>query len=311
MSECVGMPKGMVAALRAAAAEKDPIPAIRRAVCENAGDFAPSEETLREWSRAVRLPGVHENLVWYHMRAECGYEPVPGSAQVAAWLRAHGEELADVTPLDLRRATLYHSDWSIHARRPIAAAEYADAPGLTARIWAEMRAAGAAAAVGRWDHERPTYGGALFATSGESRTVHIGVDVFMDAGTPVFAPLDGVVHSFADNAAKFDYGPCVVLAHDVGGGVPKFFTLYGHLDRQTLRDLRVGDVVRRGGVIGRMGPYPDNGDWPPHVHVQLIMDMLNFRGDFNGSCRKSQRDVWLSLCPDANLVTQVKWPAVL
>jgi len=148
MSECVGMPKGVIAALRAAASEPDPMPALRRVVRERAGDFAPSEQTLWEWSRAVHVSGVPENLVWYHLRAECGYEPVPGSAQAAAWLRAHGEELADVTPLDLRRATLYHSDWSIHARRPIAAAEYADAPGLTARIWAEMRAAGAAAAVG-------------------------------------------------------------------------------------------------------------------------------------------------------------------
>lgn len=295
----------MLAALRAAANQRDPIPALRRAVREHIGRGAPSEEMLRAWSREVHVPGVHENLLWYHLRAECGCEPVPGSAQVAAWLRTHADELAHVTPLDLREAKLFHSDWSVGAREPITADWYSDAPGLTARIWAAMHAAGAQAAVGRWDHERPTYGGALFATQGESRSVHIGVDVFMDAGTPVFAPLDGVVHSAADNAAPFDYGPCVVLEHHVGAGVPKFYTLYGHLDRATLAEMHVGQTIGRGERIGRMGPFPENGDWPPHVHVQLILDMLNFHGDFNGSCRKSQRDVWLSLCPDANLITRI------
>ena len=291
--------------LAAAACAADPIPALRASVGVIAREQHVDERMLHAWSRALRVPGVHANLLEYMLRAECGYEPVPGSRRVVEWLRAHGDELADVTPVDVRRARLFHSDWSVGAREPIAAEEYADAAAFTARIWRAMHAAGAEAAVGSYDHERPTYGGALFATTGEPRSVHLGVDIFMDAGTLVFAPLDGVVHSAADNAAKFDYGPCVVLEHDVGGGAPKFYTLYGHLDRQTLQDVRVGDVLRRGERIGRMGPFPDNGDWPPHVHVQLIMDMLDFRGDFNGSCRKSQRDVWLSLCPDANLLTRV------
>ena len=283
----------------------DPIPALRAAMRSIAEEQPVDERTLHEWSCKLRVSGVHAHLLEYTLRTECGYEPVPGAQRVVDWLRAHGDELADVTPVDVRRASLFHSDWSVGAREPIAAKEYADAAAFTARIWRAMHAAGAEAAVGSYDHERPTYGGALFATTGEPRSVHIGVDIFMHAGTPVFAPLDGVVRSFADNAAKFDYGPCVVLEHDVGGGAPKYFTLYGHLDRDSLREVHVGKRIACGERIGRMGPFPENGDWPPHVHVQLIMDMLDFRGDFNGSCRRSQRDVWLSLCPDANLVTRV------
>jgi peptidoglycan LD-endopeptidase LytH len=231
---------------------------------------------------------------------------VPGASAVVAWLRDHSATLCDITALDLSTCALVYSDWSVTAADFIPPEQYDDAARFTARIWAEMRAAGAAAAIGGYDHIRPSYGGALFqADQAESRTVHIGLDIFMDAGTPLFAPLDGTVHSLAFNDAKFDYGPCVVLQHTVDSAVPVFYTLYGHLDLPSLAALHPGQAIRAGTQFARMGNFPENGDWPPHVHVQLILDMLDKRGDFNGSCKPSQRDVWLSLCPDSNVITRV------
>jgi len=57
--------------------------------------------------------------------------------------------------------------------------------------------------------------------------------LFAPAGTPVFAPLGGVVHAFADNSAPLDYGPVIILRHDVNGVT--FYTLYGHLSRASLQ----------------------------------------------------------------------------
>jgi 4-aminobutyrate aminotransferase-like enzyme len=45
-----------------------------------------------------------------------------------------------------------------------------------------------------------------------------------------------------------------------------------------------------------------NGGWTPHVHFQIITDLLDLSCDFPGVARPSQRDVWLGLCPDPNLV---------
>ncbi|MEO6446181.1 MAG: aminotransferase class III-fold pyridoxal phosphate-dependent enzyme, partial [Gemmatimonadaceae bacterium] len=50
-----------------------------------------------------------------------------------------------------------------------------------------------------------------------------------------------------------------------------------------------------------------NGGWPPHLHFQVICDLLGREGDFPGVARARERAVWLSLCPDPALM--VKLPA--
>lgn len=295
--------------MRTAAQLADPLPALRSAVSRWHIDTPLTETAIEALCGSIAVEGLHPSLLCYSLRAACGYEPVPGSARVVDWLRANAHAIGRLVPIELQTAPLTYTDWSVTAPEFIGPEQYDDAAGFTARIRAAVSVAGAQAAIGGYDHVRPAYGGPLFQAAAEMRTVHLGLDVFMDAGTPVYAPLDGLVHSAADNAAKFDYGPCMVLVHRVSPDVPVFHTLYGHLDRAALERLRPGTPVKRGDLLGRMGPYPENGDWPPHVHLQLIVDMLDRRGDFNGSCRPSQRDVWLSLCPNANLVARV--PATL
>ena len=68
------------------------------------------------------------------------------------------------------------------------------------------------------------------------------------------------------------------------------------------RDSNPGSEIAAGEEIGRIGPYPENGDWAPHLHFQLMTDLLGREGDFPGVAPPSQRDVWLSLSPDPNLV---------
>jgi 4-aminobutyrate aminotransferase-like enzyme len=64
-------------------------------------------------------------------------------------------------------------------------------------------------------------------------------------------------------------------------------------------------AVGRGQRIGRIGSPPGNGDWPPHLHFQVVTDLLGRRGDFPGVAPASRRNVWLSLCPDPNLVLRI------
>ncbi|HEY7833217.1 MAG TPA: aminotransferase class III-fold pyridoxal phosphate-dependent enzyme, partial [Ktedonobacterales bacterium] len=134
----------------------------------------------------------------------------------------------------------------------------------------------------------------------------------MEPGSPVYAPLDGVVHSLQNNAAPRDYGPTIILRHTVDAGRLTFYTLYGHLSLDSLDGLREGMVVTRGTEIARIGDEQVNGGWPPHVHFQLIADLLDKRGDFPGVARPSQRAVWLSLSPDPNVILGLpaKRPAV-
>jgi hypothetical protein len=160
--------------------------------------------------------------------------------------------------------------------------------------------------VGRYNEARQIYTGEGFRMPGndgdEWRTIHIAVDLFMPAGMPLFAPLDGTVHSFANNAYDFDYGPTIILQHDIAEIGLTFYTLYGHLSVDSLEGLYEGQPIRKGDEIARIGDYPINGNWPPHVHFQIITDLLDEACGYNGVAQASQRAVWLSLCPDPNLI---------
>src|SRR6185437_16113001 len=176
------------------------------------------------------------------------------------------------------------------------------------RVEAAMREAGVRVAVGQYDEPRLIYVAPAFALGprpvDEHRTIHIGLDLFADAGTPVFAPLAGIVHAFADNEARQDYGPVIVLRHATDDGV-EFFTLYGHLSRESLRGLTVGRAVRAGERIATLGGPDVNGGWTPHLHLQIMVDALGLDTDFPGVAPPSQRALWRELCPDPNLIVGV------
>lgn len=168
---------------------------------------------------------------------------------------------------------------------------------LGALIDRTMAGAGTGFAFGRWAEPRELYSNDNFATgdSAEMRTVHLGLDVFCNAGTAVNSPLDGVVEAVANNDRELDYGPMLILRHRVGNN--DFFTLYGHLSTDTLERMREGQAVKAGEPIAFVGAPPTNGNWPPHLHFQVINELLGRGADFPGVAPKSEQDYWLGLSP--------------
>jgi 4-aminobutyrate aminotransferase-like enzyme/Ser/Thr protein kinase RdoA (MazF antagonist) len=239
-------------------------------------------------------------------REAAGMESVPARARVIAYLGAQSP--APVIGIDPRREPTIVLDLSVASPlmqgdvRQNAEAE------LTERVFAMMREANVRVAIGRYDEPRLLYVAPAFATgerpTDEHRTIHIGLDLFADAGTPVFAPLDGTVHAFADNATPQDYGPVIILRHATDDGTA-FFTLYGHLSRESLLGLEVGRRVAAGDQIATLGTPEVNGGWTPHLHLQIITDLLGLGTDFPGVARPTQRGVWCALCPDPNLIVRV------
>jgi murein DD-endopeptidase MepM/ murein hydrolase activator NlpD len=176
---------------------------------------------------------------------------------------------------------------------------------FTDYIFGKLRAANVRVGVGGYNEHRVIYRRSEhFNTSEDPREIHLGIDFWAEAGTPVLAPLDGIVHSFRDNANFGDYGPTIILEHIIDG--QPLYSLYGHLTRASLEGLYVGKEVQVDNKIGEIGPYPENGDWPPHLHFQLMTDMLGYEGDFPGVCSVSDRDKFLSICPNPNELLGIK-----
>jgi 4-aminobutyrate aminotransferase-like enzyme/Ser/Thr protein kinase RdoA (MazF antagonist) len=260
---------------------------------------APAWEALERWAR------VHPRLAQYALREACGLVPVPQGEKVQRWLPSAARTAAPILDVDLRTAPSRVLDLSVGSTFLGADPKAADAANLTDRIFRAMKDAGVSVGIGRYDEARLLYSSPLFGASAnptdERRTIHLGVDLFVELGTPIHAPLEGSVHVVANHHAPLDYGPLVILRHETRDGV-EFFTLYGHLMKTDVDALRPGQHVARGENIARVGAAHENGGWPPHVHFQIISDLLDLGSDFPGVARASQRNVWTSLSPDPNLL---------
>lgn len=267
------------------------------------------------WEALERLAKIHPRFAHYTFRAACGFPAVPQSEKIKKWLEMSGTSAASIFDVDLRTASSVVFDLSAGSGFLGADPSAGETPVLTERIIREMNRAGAAVGVGRYDEARLLYASPLFGASSnptdERRTIHLGLDLFVEPGAAVRAPLDGVVHVVANNSAPLDYGPVAILRHEIAPG-QEFFTLYGHLSKDSLVGLKVGQRIARGERFARVGVTEENGGWAPHLHFQVILDLLELGADFPGVAYASQRAVWTSLSPDPNLLLGIppeKFPA--
>ncbi len=250
------------------------------------------------WRVLQLLRAGSADFAHYRFRDACGYEAHPRSGDVRQFLLSG---LADPAPVlgtaleDLARITL---DWSLGSPPESATSE---------GVRAAMKEAAAEVGIGRYGEDRGVYQSPAFVDpmAGEARSVHLGVDLFVAVGSAVHAPLDGVVAALGDNNAALDYGPVVILRHQTDGGIP-FFTLYGHLSRESLEELVVGSKVLRGQAFVHVGEEAVNGGWPPHLHLQILMSLVDRGLDVPGVAAPSEQQLWKSLSPDPNLLLRCR-----
>jgi len=137
----------------------------------------------------------------------------------------------------------------------------------------------------------------------EKRDIHIGMDLWIKAGTAVLAAVDGKVHSFANNTGIGNYGPTIILKHQFENHI--FYTLYGHLSVESLQQLEIGQTFRQGEIIGTLGDHTVNGDYAPHLHFQIIKNIEGYFGDYPGVCALRNLEYYLENCPDPNLLLKI------
>lgn len=154
------------------------------------------------------------------------------------------------------------------------------------------------AGIGGYGEKRTAYrvNPDLYGNEEDERCIHIGMDIWMGVGTPVHAPLDATIHSFADNASLGNYGPTIILEHELEG--VSFYSLHGHLTRESLEGLAAGQRIKQGEAFAAIGSAEVNGNWAPHLHYQFIADMMGNEGDFVGVTTEAEAEFYLSLCPE-------------
>lgn len=177
-------------------------------------------------------------------------------------------------------------------------------------VFNKITAVGAKMGIGGYMEHRVIYRRSEhFSSETEDRCIHLGIDLWAAAETPIYAPFDAVIHSFQNNDNFGDYGPTIILEHlqnfDFTSHT-KLYTLYGHLSLDSLDSLFEGKAIKKGEEIAKIGNFPINGDWPPHLHFQVMTDMLGKKGDFPGVCALSEKEKYQQICLDPNLILGLK-----
>lgn len=229
------------------------------------------------------LTASDDYLALCRVREACGYDPSPRANDV----RHHLRTAPAASVIDRREGGIEWLDWSIGSPDP------RDEAGI-ARMMTER---GLDVLVGRYAENRDVYRGEAFEA--EHRSIHLGIDLFQPAGSPIFAPYDGLVEDVCPMPGPGNYGHAILLRHSTEEGTP-FWTLYGHLGSDGLPSPRA--TVHAGDQIATMGTSEVNGGWPAHVHVQVLTDLCGMGIDVYGVAPRGEATLWRSISPNPNLM---------
>ena len=258
------------------------------------------------WDLLGKFRNVHPDLAHYAFRQACGLEPCTTNQKFIKW--ASGNSSSVAFPVNEKQSTIW-LDLSVGSLDMGTSTTLLDPDKLDRQVTHVIHDSNATLAIGKYKEARAFYTTDAFAIPGNDalswRTIHTGMDFFSKSGEYVFSVLDGTIHSFANNRAERDYGPTIIMEHKVAGDLT-FYTLYGHLTTDSLSSIQVGQSVKKGQVIGQIGSRNENGNWPPHLHFQIILNMLGKQGDFPGVAQAQQRALWTSISPDPWLLLNGK-----
>ena len=262
------------------------------------------------WNLLNKLDRIEPSQAEAFFRQVCGLSPSPREGLYKKWLAKN--QRAIVSPIPIRNPLWL--DLSAGSLDLGNIQEMDDSDKLDSNLGAMSRQTGSTI-MGRYAEIRAIYSAPAFEEEGnegpEWRTVHIGLDIFAPEETSVICPLAGVVHSFSNNRAERDYGPTIILEHKVSEELT-FYTLYGHLSESSLKEIHPGQWIAKGEKFAAVGSRRVNGNWTPHLHFQVILDILGKSGDYHGVCRAGEAEIWKSICPDPwFLISGESCPAVI
>lgn len=218
-------------------------------------------------------------------------------------LKAHAHTFNRVVDFDPAKEKLFHLDLT-KDNKDLLQFDLGDTEKFSSYINDKLKKAKAKFGIGGYNELRGLYERSkvfdALSSGEEPRRLHLGVDIWGEEGTKVYAPLGGMVHSYGYNKNFGDYGATLILLHQLD--TVTFYTLYGHLSLDDIAKVTEFQYIIRGHVIGHFGKPEENGNWPPHLHFQIIKDIRTNKGDYPGVCKLSEADKYLTNCPDPDLI---------
>jgi len=254
-------------------------------------------ELLEKWIQ------INGQIAHFSFREACGFSAHPKEKAFTAWAKKQNLVLKDLFPT-LPALSAQALDMSVSSTWIGHETEYNDNDLFDFKNGRIRKQNPTAVVAGGYLETRPFYITDAYKKEGNSgaeyRSVHLGIDFWVEEETPIHALFDGKIRSIFNNDQHKDYGPTLILEHQTADGIP-FYSLYGHCSKSTLALHKEGENIKQGDLLAFVGKNNENGSWAPHLHFQMMLDMLGFRHDFPGVAFPREANVWKSICPNPNL----------
>ncbi|MCK4992325.1 MAG: peptidoglycan DD-metalloendopeptidase family protein, partial [Bacteroidales bacterium] len=257
----------------------------------------PAWEVLRKWKQ------IRKEFAHYSFRKTCGFTANPHEIAFSAWASENPVKLSSLFP-SIGKESIHPLDLSVSSTLIGDREVVNDLELFQFKMDRLQTAVPDKILAGGYLEPRALYTSEAYDRMGnsgkESRTVHLGIDFWIPVGSPVHALFEGEVHTAVNDNGDKEYGGLIILKHREEG--LEFYTLYGHQSIDSVMDLQAGDRIAKGELVGRIGNYPENGNWAPHLHFQIMLSLLDYENDFPGVAYPDEMEVWKSICPDPNLL---------
>ena len=259
------------------------------------------------WNLLYKWSEIDSEFAYYSFRKACSLDAHPGKKKFDKWAKKNRFFIGDLLP-EINKTKFYNLDLSIGSNWLGTRNEIEDLDFFQFKIEKLQKTIPKYIISGGYLEPRSIYSSNTYEKVGnegeENRTIHLGLDFWVPVGTKVSSIYDGeIVAAVNDNGNK-EYGGLVIIKHYVEDF--EFFTLYGHNSVDSVLKNKIGSKVKRGEIIAEVANYPENGNWAPHLHFQIMLSMLNFKVDYPGVCYSKQEDVWKDICPDPNILFKKK-----
>lgn len=258
------------------------------------------------WNLLKKWKSVSKDFAHNSFRNACGFKAHPNQLKFEKWTKNNTFELSKLFPT-IDKDEIHHLDLSVSSTFPGHQKEFNNLDLFQFKIDQLQKEVPTKILAGGYLEPRNLYTSTEYDTVGnygnQSRTIHLGVDFWLPAKTPVHALFDGEVVIAVNDAGNKEYGGLVVLKHQLKDFC--FYTLYGHNTVESVLKHKVGEILKKGDQVAILADYPENGDWAPHLHFQVMLSLLDYTNDFPGVGYFKQVEVWKSMCPDPNLLFKV------
>ena len=258
-------------------------------------------ELLKKWKH------VDPEFAHYRFRGACGMTPHPQSDFFVNWTSNQNSSLGSLFPT-LNKERVVPLDLSISSQWLGQSSDFNNLDWFNYQLAELQKVQPNKIIAGGYLEARPLYTADTYDKTGnngrESRCMHLGIDFWIPALTPVHAIYDAKVVVSVNDAGDKKYGGLVILSHQEGGFI--FYTLYGHLSAASIKQLKIGAQLSQGDIIGEVGNPNENGNWSPHLHFQIMLSLLSYKNDFPGVAYFNEKHTWQSICPNPNLLFKLK-----